>query len=215
MAKSFYEILGVAPNSSTDQIRARFLELARHLHPDRFTGARKAKAEEDFQQITQAFNVLTNPDRRREHDMTLARPQNPTSGSDPTQVARVYMQRGVKAYRERNYSAAADNFDRATKANPQDAKAWYHLALACCQEPRWLQQGVAASSRASELEPMNSSYLKLAGRLAAQAGLTEQAERYYNAALKWGDDDPSVRAALEELQKGQKGAGRRLFGWTK
>src|SRR6202035_951938 len=108
MAKDFYAILGVPRTASEDQLRQRFRELARERHPDRFRGEEKARAEKDFQDITQAFNVLSDPERRRSHDRELARPQEI---SDPRQLVRVYLQRGIRAYKEKNYFEAADNFD--------------------------------------------------------------------------------------------------------
>src|SRR4029078_9023098 len=105
------------------------------------------------QEITQAFNVLASPERRREHDLELQRPQEPQN--DLRQLARVYLQRGIKAYKEKNFFEAADNFDRATQADPNNTQACHHLALACSQEGRWLDRAVDAIERACELEPMN------------------------------------------------------------
>jgi curved DNA-binding protein CbpA len=214
MPADYYTALGVPQNATTEQVRKRFIELARKLHPDRFSGAAKVKAETDFQEITEAFNILSDPNRRREHDMELAQPRSaPTSGNDPKQLAKVYTQRGVKAYREKNFFEAADNFDRATKADPSNAKGWYHLALACSQQPRWLDRATAAIRRACELDEMNPSYFKLAGRLFARAKMESEAERYYNQALRWGGEDAAVRSALEALTaKTKKGGLPRIFG---
>ena len=214
MPVDYYAALGVQQNATTEQIRKRFIELARKLHPDRFAGEVKVKAEEDFQEITEAFNILSDPGRRREHDQLLAQPQSAqTSSNDPKQLARVYTQRGVKAYREENFFEAADNFDRATKADPTNPKGWYHLALACSHQPRWLDRATAAIRRACELESMNPNYFKLAGRLFERAGMESEAERYYNEALRWGGDDAAVRKALDELtKKTKKGALPRFFG---
>jgi curved DNA-binding protein CbpA len=197
MARDFYSVLALPRNATEDQIRHRFRELARLRHPDRFQGAEKEGAEREFQEITQAFNVLSDPERRRRYDSELARPNE----SDPRQMCRVYLQRGIKAYREKSYLDAADNFDRATKADPNNAQAWQHLALACAQQTNWLPQATAAIERASELEPMNPTYLKQAGRIFALAGQADRAILYYRRAIQWGDDDPTVQRALDELTK--------------
>ncbi len=141
MPKDFYAVLALPRNATEDQIRQRFRELARVRHPDRFQGAEKESAEREFQEITQAFNVLSDPERRRQHDLELTRPGNE---ADPRQVARAYLQRGIKAYKEKNFLEAADNFDRATKADPNSAQAWHHLALTCAQQANWLPRAVAA-----------------------------------------------------------------------
>jgi tetratricopeptide (TPR) repeat protein len=99
---------------------------------------------------------------------------------------------------------AAENFDRATKADPKNAQAWHHLALACSHQQRWQSQGIEAIQQAVGLEKMNVSYLKMAGKLHAAAGMTAEAERYYNEALTWGGEDPAIRQALEDLSKGKK-----------
>jgi len=207
MARDFYSILALPRNATEDQIRKRFRELARLRHPDRFQGAEKEAAEVEFQEVTQAFNVLSDPERRRRYDGELARP----SESDPRQMCRVYLQRGIKAYKEKNFLEAADNFDRATKAEPGNAQAWQHLAMASSQQTNWLPQAVAAIEHACELEPMNPTYLKQAGRILALAGQADRAVVYYRRALQWGEDDPAVQRALDELTKAPPKRGG-LFG---
>ena len=78
MARDFYTVLAVPRNATEDQIRRRFRELARTRHPDRFRGVEKERAERDFQEITQAFNVLADPERRRRHDQELVHPEETT-----------------------------------------------------------------------------------------------------------------------------------------
>lgn len=207
MARDFYAVLAVAKTATDDQIRQRFRQLARERHPDRFAGEQKQAAELEFQEITQAFNVLSDPERRRLHDIDLQKRQEPAS--DPKQLARLYLQRGVRAYREKNWVEAADNFDRATKAEPGSAQGWYNLALTCAQNPTWMARGVAAIERACELESMNPGYWKLAGRILAQAGHLERAAAAYRQAIDWGEDDPAVQAALDALSRPQR---RGLFG---
>ncbi|HEX4965001.1 MAG TPA: DnaJ domain-containing protein [Thermoanaerobaculia bacterium] len=211
MARDFYAVLALPRNASEDQIRQRFRELARARHPDRFKGQEKVRAEKEFQEITEAFNALIDPERRRRHDVDLVRPEE-QGGADPRQLFRVYLQRGVKAYKEKNYLEAASNFDLATQADPRNGQAWHHLAQACSHNPAWQIRAVAAIERACTLEPMNASYLKQAGRIFALAGQTEEAVQYYRKALQWGDDDPAVRLALEELTRPVASGRRGLFG---
>jgi tetratricopeptide (TPR) repeat protein len=212
MARDFYAVLALPRSATEDQIRQRFRELARTRHPDRFQGAEKARAETEFQEITQAFNVLADPERRRRHDGELARPEEPLSASDPRQAFRAYLQRGVKAYKEKSYLEAASDFDQATQVDPRSAQAWHHLAQACSQQKTWLPRAVAAIERACQLEPMNVTYLKQAGRICALAGQTEQAVQYYRKALQWGGDDAAVRQALDELNRDSSSSRRGLFG---
>ena len=208
MVRDFYSVLAVPRNATEDQIRQRFRELARTRHPDRFQGAEKERAEKEFQEITQAFNVLVDPERRRRHDTDLVRPEE--SPTDSRQLFRVYLQRGVKAYKEKSYLEAASNFDLATQADPKNGQAWHHLAQACSQQRNFLPRAVDAIERACQLEPMNPAYLKQAGRICALANQTEKAVQYYRKALQWGGDDEDVRQALESLSGSVSRRG--LFG---
>ncbi len=207
MARDLYAVLALPRNATEEQIRHRFREMARLRHPDRFQGAEKQKAEEEFQEITQAFNILSDAERRRQHDVEL---QRPTNDADPRQLCRAYMQRGIKAYKEKGWLEAADNFDRATKADPTNPQAWQHLALACAQEKNWLPRAVAAIERACELESMNPTYAKQAGRVCQMVGQVDRAVYHYRRAIEWGEDDPAIQRALDELTRGPRRGG--LFG---
>jgi curved DNA-binding protein CbpA len=198
MRRDFYAILGVPRNATSEQIRERFLDLVREKHPDRVSTEGKAAAELEFRAITQAFRVLSQPARRRDHDLELVRPEEPTA-NDPAQLARVYLQRGAKAYKAKNYSQAADNFERAAEADPGNPLAWHHLAKACQSQRRWLPRAAAAIAKACELAPMKPEYHKLAGQILAQMGQKERAARHFRQALQWGGNDSEVEAALEEL----------------
>lgn len=216
MAKDYYGALGVPQTATEEEIRRRFRQLAVEKHPDRFRGEEKRRAEREFQDLTEAFNVLTDPERRRVHDQDLrqggsaARP-TAASGEDRSQTVKAFLARGVQAYKEGNYPAAAESFDQATRVDPGNPQGWYNLALTCSRQDRFLSRAVAAVERACELEPMKPSYLKLAGRLFARAGKSSRAARYYEEALTWGGEDAEVEEALQELRGAQKGR-RGFFG---
>ena len=200
MKVNYYEILGVDRSASESDIRERFRKLAREQHPDRFTGVVKEEAERKFQTLTEAMNVLTNPVRRKQHDAEVgaAAPKGP---ADLTQVAKVYLSKGAKAFKEGDFSGAYENFDMATKHNPQDGKSFHYLALAATRIPGYTRQSVQAIETAIQREPYNPLYLKDAGLICRRAGLTAKAERYLEEALKWGKENPEVESALFELRQ--------------
>ena len=189
------------PDASEAQIRRRFKELARRMHPDRFQGEEKENAELEFQSVTEAFNTLADSNRRREHDFDLAQMLAGHEDRDADRVLRVYLQRGQKAFRERRWAEAAESFRRGTEERPDNASAWYQLAMACFKNPRWKTQAVEAVTRACALEPMNVEYLKLGGQILGRAGLSTRAEKLYTEALHWGGDDPAIEQAIAELRR--------------
>ncbi|KAL9311370.1 putative DnaJ domain, Chaperone J-domain superfamily [Arabidopsis thaliana] len=71
--QTYYEILGVAVDSSAEQIRRAYHKLAKIWHPDRWTKDpfRSGEAKRRFQQIQEAYSVLSDERKRSSYDVGL------------------------------------------------------------------------------------------------------------------------------------------------
>lgn len=67
MAKDYYQILGVPKNATQEEIKKAYRQLAMQYHPDRNQG-KENWANEKFKEINEAFGVLGDPEKRRQHD---------------------------------------------------------------------------------------------------------------------------------------------------
>lgn len=64
--RDFYEILGVAKTASQDEIKKAYRKVALQFHPDRNPGDKEA--EDKFKEAAEAYEVLSNPDKRAQYD---------------------------------------------------------------------------------------------------------------------------------------------------
>lgn len=67
MAKrDYYEVLGVSKNATADELKKAYRKLALQYHPDRNPGDKEA--EEKFKEAAEAYDVLSNPDKKARYD---------------------------------------------------------------------------------------------------------------------------------------------------
>lgn len=69
LQRNYYEVLGLPPGATSDQIKKKYRELARKFHPDVIQD--KTLGQRVFSQINQAYRILGDPDRRAQYNTSL------------------------------------------------------------------------------------------------------------------------------------------------
>jgi curved DNA-binding protein len=62
----YYKILGIDKNASTEDVKKAYRKLARKYHPD--VNPNNKEAHKKFQEINEANEVLTDPEKRKKYD---------------------------------------------------------------------------------------------------------------------------------------------------
>ena len=68
MKRDYYEILGVSKTAAAADIKKAYRSMALKFHPDRVPEAEKKQAEEKFKEISEAYGVLSDPQKRQLYD---------------------------------------------------------------------------------------------------------------------------------------------------
>ena len=69
--ENLYQVLGIAENASEEEIKLAYRKLAKKYHPDAHPD--DAACEKKFQEINEAYSVLSSPEKRKKYDETNRR----------------------------------------------------------------------------------------------------------------------------------------------
>lgn len=70
MNKNYYDILNIGKNASQNEIKQQYKNLVMQWHPDKNINDKKI-AEIKFKEITEAYNVLSNPNKKQDYDFSI------------------------------------------------------------------------------------------------------------------------------------------------
>ncbi|MFQ3584407.1 MAG: DnaJ domain-containing protein [Cyanobacteriota bacterium] len=172
----YYAILNVSPEADIEEVKQAFRQLARQFHPD----VAGEDFRERFQQIRQAYQVLSDPEQRRRYDAQRksSPPSNTSSGSsregqvvirtgspsqDPldSELLKEGIARVRAAWRNRQLPTAVAQAEALLKRFPNSSEAVHILALAYQRFGNYLiyegrnQQAEAYLRKALATEPRN------------------------------------------------------------
>ena len=115
MAKveDYYSILQVSPHAPVADIKAAFRRLARLYHPDLNPG--DPESAEKFKYISQAYETLSDPNKRRRYDRELKYRSTPSSNESVNRpkTAQDFYNRGLNKSQRKNFQKAIEDYTKA------------------------------------------------------------------------------------------------------
>ncbi len=138
--KNYYEILGLKFGASRGEIERAFKKMVLEFHPDRYKKDGEEaykKAVERFTLINEAYNVLSDPEKRKNYDEMLK-----SGNFIPPQIkakkiqAKNAFKMGMEAFQREEYSKAAMYFKSALALDPSFNEARAYLAISYVRSGR-------------------------------------------------------------------------------
>jgi CheY-like chemotaxis protein len=202
-----FAALGVSDGAGEEEVLVAYEEQARRCHPDRFRGASSAVrqlADEVFQLLTNAHDLLTDPARREEYERAQQRDQRREREREADRSAleaEMEFQTGEARLRQRDYEGALACFGAALTGFPEEGEyhALYGWCLYLCNpdDTVMVQEAIEHVKRGVKLaHDREKPYLYL-GRLYKVIGRGAAAEKMFTRAL---EISPECVEALRELR---------------
>ena len=220
-------MLGLSTKATTADSRNAFVELAKRYHPDKLGGASaelQALASEVFARISQAHEVLSNPEQLRNYlDQLSKGSSSKESKAAVTKIlsAEQQFQKAEDLVKRRQYSDAIDALNWALKLDPQEGEFYALMSWA-----RFLQNPEDASVRreaqeqiqkATSLAPNSPSGYYYLAKLHKACEEPTRAERMFRKVLELRPThvEATQELCLIEMRKSKSGSSKTLFGFGK
>ena len=137
MAINPYEVLGINPGATKDEIKSAYRKMAKKYHPDLHPD--DPKAAEKMNEVNQAYDMLMNPEKYR--------------------FDNEYMRRAVDYINKREYLRALNSL--ANVENSQRNSRWYYLSAVANYNMGNTVQAIQDIKRACAMSPNNRQYRML------------------------------------------------------
>jgi curved DNA-binding protein CbpA len=227
-AATLYEILGVSQGAGEAEIRTAYYDLARKYHPDRHhfrqLPAVRDSLEELFLRVTEAYQALSNPGKRRLYDGKMqqkstakqsatkpapskAKPKTetpkpePAALKSPEAMAENWYKMGKDHYYSMSYFNAVQCLREAVRLDPEKSSHHKLLARALTKNPKWRKEAESHYRQALKKDQFDlECYLGLAEIYEASA-MTSRAFKMYQIVLGFDPDNKVAGAKLYDNNK--------------
>jgi tetratricopeptide (TPR) repeat protein len=207
---TLYDTLGVERDASDQDVRKAFRRLALKYHPDRFLGEERQEAEERFQGITEAFNVLSHPDSREKYDKEIAQGTD-VKKMDAKEIARRLAAKGSQAMREGKMAEAVEHLKMAIDHDDNNFRAHYFYGQVLARIPGKERDALRHVEKAATLDANNATIVAEAAVLSLAAGMKTRAIRHAEQALALDPTNSKANDVLAEIESDGKNKGGGLL----
>lgn len=126
MEKNYYDILEINKNASQEIIEKAYKILVKKYHPDLQEENSKNKYEEKIKEINEAYEILSNPEKRKSYDLTLK--NNEISNEDYNNLynENIHLKNEINNLKNKNYS---NNYSNQENFKKEYEQAYYNAYI--------------------------------------------------------------------------------------
>lgn len=200
---SHYDVLGIAAGANLEEIKKAYFVAAKKFHSDSFSalelGSARRAAEELFAKVNEAYSVLSDKDKRAEHDVFLDR----KAKGLPTDVAAILraeaiFQKGELFFKVGRWEEAETQFREAIALNHAEAEFHAYLGMAIFKRTSKPEEGLPHLEKALEIEPRLRSGVMFASQILEAQGDLDRARMLLKKAY---EKDPEFTQAKDEFRR--------------
>ena len=172
--RDYYEVLGVSRDADASAIKKAYRKLAKKYHPDTNPGDKEA--EKKFKEVTEAYTVLSDPEKKKMYDQFGHAAFDETGGYG----AGGYSGYGSASQRGSHFSDVRQMIQNGRIADaeqildgvPSDRRSaeWYFLKGMVLHRRGWMDEAYNYVSRAVQMDPGNQEYRMALSQLQNQRG---------------------------------------------
>lgn len=214
----YYGVLGLAAAADEDEVRRAYYKHARSFHPDRFgrdlAGRDRELVEDLFGRISEAFQTLSNAEKRQEYDQrlksgALAAEKEKEKPVDRKDLARGSFEKGKALAAAGDRARALTFFEHAAETDPDHWEYRIGLARLLMTESRLRKRAEQQLQEAIRIDQTKAEAYYLLGMLYKLGGVKSRALEQFREGLKWDAGHAGIAKELGEMGEDGGGAGLR------
>ena len=228
-AQTHYDVLDISRESTGEQMKLKYYELARRYHPDRFRHAEAGLArrlESAFARVTQAYDTLRDDRLRANYDAkllarqkaqqlaesapkpTAPAPEKPAPTTETTSESRISIaaraeqqfKEGYAAFESAQKKIALGLFASAANAVPKEARYRAFYGRVLAEHEETRRAAEAELQAAVKLDPKNGEYRVMLAELYRDLGFMLRARGEAERAVAADPDNRKARDLLRTLK---------------
>jgi|CXWL01.1.fsa_nt_gi hypothetical protein len=203
---SHYELFGVEPDASLEEINKGFQQVARLVHARHSAqlGLPIGVLQAMFRTTAEGYLELADPMRRGDYNLrfgidTTVRKTANERRDEQERLARLCYERGVRAVEAEQFHYAVETLRESVRLVPT-TDALVLLGVCLARNPNWLRQANDFLQRALQLSPRHPGVLVSTAGVQEKLDNPSEALRLYKLALEFAPGQPEALDAVERLE---------------